>query len=327
MSVTRREFILGSAALAAGTAVTAPFLLPKFHSDQRLKRSRVAILHVQQYSQQLDRILAAGLRLFPINVTGKTVVLKPNLVDYIPGNAINTHPLLVLAAAESFRRMGAKSIVVAEGPGHQRDTQLVLGQSGYRECLRDERIRFVDLNRDQLIRTPLRASYTGMKDLWLPRTILEADFLVSMPKIKAHHWSGVTLSMKNMFGIVPGSRYGWPKNILHWKGIQESILDLCATVRIHFVIADGIAAMEGNGPLNGTTRPLGTVVLADDPVAADATCAQLMGFHPGRIIHIREGSRFLGNASPSLLDQVGETVNAPEMPFQVVPEFRHLYAR
>jgi uncharacterized protein (DUF362 family) len=327
MSVTRREFILGSAALAAGTAVTAPFLLPKFHSDQRLKRSRVAILHVQQYSQQLDRILAAGLRLFPFNVTGKSVVLKPNLVDYIPGNAINTHPLLVLAAAESFRRMGAKSIVVAEGPGHQRDTQLVLAQSGYKECLRDERIRFVDLNRDQLIRTPLRASYTGMKDLWLPRTILEADFLVSMPKIKAHHWSGVTLSMKNMFGIVPGSRYGWPKNILHWKGIHESILDVCATVPIHFVIADGIVAMEGNGPLNGNTCPLGTIVLADDPVAADATCARLMGFEPARIIHIREGSRFLGNASPTLLDQVGETVKAPEMPFQVVPEFRHLYAR
>jgi uncharacterized protein (DUF362 family) len=327
MSVTRREFILGSAALAAGTAVTAPFLLPKFHSDQRLKRSRVAILHVPQYSQQLDRILAAGLRLFPFNVTGKSVVLKPNLVDYIPGNAINTHPLLVLAAAESFRRMGAKSIVVAEGPGHQRDTQLVLAQSGYKECLRDERIRFVDLNRDQLIRTPLRASYTGMKDLWLPRTILEADFLVSMPKIKAHHWSGVTLSMKNMFGIVPGSRYGWPKNILHWKGIHESILDVCATVPIHFVIADGIVAMEGNGPLNGNTCPLGTIVLADDPVAADATCARLMGFEPARIIHIREGSRFLGNASPTLLDQVGETVKAPEMPFQVVPEFRHLYAR
>ena len=291
MSLTRRDFLIGSAALAAGTAVTTPFLLPKYHSDQRPKRSRVAILHAQQYSQQLDQILAAGLRLFPINVRGKTVVLKPNLVDYIPGNAINTHPLLVLAAAESFRRLGAKSVVVAEGPGHQRDTQLVLSQSGYQQSLRDERIRFVDLNRDELIRTPLRASYTGMKDLWLPRTVLEADFLVSMPKIKTHHWSGVTLSMKNMFGVVPGARYGWPKNILHWKGIQESILDLCATVPIHFVIADGIVAMEGNGPLNGTPRPLGKIVLADDPVAADATCARLMGFEPDRIVHIREGSK------------------------------------
>ncbi len=108
MSVTRRELIIGSASLAAGSVVTTPFFLPKFHSDHRLKRSRVAVLNAHQYSQDLDQMLAAALRLFPINVRGKTVVLKPNLVDFIPGNAINTHPLLVLAAAESFRSMGAK---------------------------------------------------------------------------------------------------------------------------------------------------------------------------------------------------------------------------
>jgi len=119
----------------------------------------------------------------------------------------------------------------------------------------------------------------------------------------------------------------WPKNILHWKGIQESILDLCATVPVHFVIADGIVAMEGNGPLNGgTPRPLGSIVIADDPVAADATCARLMGFNPGRIVHIREGSRFLGNSSPALLDQGGEILAPPATPFQVVPEFQYLRA-
>ena len=86
------------------------------HSVRRTKRSRVAILHVEEYSQRIDQILASGLQLFRINVQGKTVVLKPNLVDYIPGNAVNTHPILVLAAAESFRRMGAKCVIVAEGP-------------------------------------------------------------------------------------------------------------------------------------------------------------------------------------------------------------------
>ncbi len=132
--------------------------------------------------------------------------------------------------------------------------------------------------------------------------------------------------MKNMFGIVPGARYGWPKNILHWKGIQESILDLCATVPIDFVIADGVMAMEGNGPLNGTPRPLATIVLADDPIAADATCARLMGFEPRRIAHIREGARFLGNTDPGRIVQVGETVTPPATPFRVVPEFANLYA-
>jgi uncharacterized protein (DUF362 family) len=326
LSITRRDFIIGSAALGAGASVSAPFFLPKYHVDRRSKRSRVAVLHAEHYSQQLDQVLREGLRLFPLDVRGKTVLLKPNLVDYIPGDAINTHPMLVLAAVEAFRRMGAKSVVVAEGPGHQRDTQLVLSQSGYQESLRYEKSRFVDLNRDELIRTPLRASYSGMKQLWLPRTVLAADFLVSMPKIKTHHWSGVTLAMKNMFGIVPGARYGWPKNILHWKGIQQSVLDVCATVPIHFVIADGITAMEGNGPLNGMSRPLGRIVLADDPVAADATCARLMGFDPERIVHIREGSRFLGNAEPAHIDQVGDSVGPQATPFRVVPEFQNLYA-
>jgi uncharacterized protein (DUF362 family) len=204
------------------------------------------------------------------------------------------------------------------------DTQLVLSQSGYEDSLRGEKIRFVDLNRDELVRTPLRVSYTGMKQLWLPRTVLEADFVVSMPKMKAHHWSGVTLSMKNMFGIVPGTRYGWPKNILHWAGIQQSILDICATVPVHFVIADGIVAMEGNGPLNGTPRHLGKIVLSNDSVAADATCARLMGLEPSRISHIREASRFLGNSSTVTIDQAGEALPAPVTPFQVVPDWAYL---
>jgi uncharacterized protein (DUF362 family) len=123
-------------------------------------------LHADQYSQKLDEIITAGLRVFPINVCGKKVVLNPNLVDYAAGDAINTNPVLVLAAAESFRRMGAQSVVVAEGPGHQRDTQLVLSQSGYQQSRRDEKIQFVDLNRDQLVRTRLRTSCRAQS--WKP---------------------------------------------------------------------------------------------------------------------------------------------------------------
>ena len=171
---------------------------------------------------------------------------------------------------------------------------------------------------------PERGQFILRTDLWLPRTVLEADFVVSMPKVKTHHWSGVTLSMKNMFGAVPGAKYGWPKNILHWKGIQESILDVCATVSVHFVIADAIVAMEGNGPLTGHPRPLNRIVLADDPVAADATCARLMGLDPTQITHIRIGAQFLGNASAEGIDQVAEVVCAPANPFEMVPEFQHL---
>jgi len=326
MVITRRHLLVGGAAVAAGVTVSAPFFRPRYRINRCPERSRVALLHVEDYSRPVEELLLSGLRLFSINVQNKTVLLKPNLVDYIPGNAINTHHRLVVAAAEAFRRLGARAVVVGEGPGHQRDTQLVLSQSSYEEELKLYKIPFVDLNRDELVRTRMGASYTDLNYLWLPKTMLQADFVVSMPKVKAHHWSGVTLSMKNMFGVVPGNKYGWPKNILHWKGIQQSILDVCATVPIHFVIADAVVAMEGNGPLNGSPRPLGTVVLADDPVAADATCARLMGFEPDRIPHIHEAARFLGNSSPALIDQAGEALRRPDVPFQVVPEFRHIWA-
>lgn len=324
MSVNRRELLIGTAAVAAGASVSLPFFTPHYHEVRRMRRSRVAILREENYSHRIGETLFAGLQLFSLDVRGKDVVLKPNLVDYIAGSAINTDPLLVAAAVECFRRLGAKQVVVAEGPGHQRDTQLVLSQSGYAPILRDNRIRFIDLNRDELVRVDLRASYSGMKRLWLPKTVVQADFLVSMPKVKTHHWSGVTLSMKNMFGVVPGSRYGWPKNVLHWNGIQQSILDICATVPVHFVIADAIMAMEGNGPLNGTPRSLGSIVLADDAVAADAVCARLMGMEPSRIVHIHEASKFLGNSCAKLIDQAGEAVRFPGVPFQVVPEFEFL---
>src|SRR5579863_8359865 len=104
MIPSRRSFLVGSAALAAGASVSVPFFLPKYHAVWLAKRSRVAILNVEQNSQRIDEVLASGLRLFRMYIQGKTVVLKPNLVDYTPGNAINTHPTLVLAAAASFRR-------------------------------------------------------------------------------------------------------------------------------------------------------------------------------------------------------------------------------
>jgi uncharacterized protein (DUF362 family) len=129
------------------------------------------------------------------------------------------------------------------------------------------------------------------------------------------------------FDLIPGMKYGWPKNVLHWSGIHESILDICATVPIHFVIADGITAMEGNGPLQGNARQLGKIVLADDPVAADATCARLMGFDPLQVRHLSEGGQFLGNLHEDRITMLGEEVIVPTRPFSVLADFQYLLVR
>ncbi|HET9219776.1 MAG TPA: DUF362 domain-containing protein [Terriglobia bacterium] len=294
--MNRRDWLSISAAVGGGALVWSQ-RQRKFEEDLRPLRSRVAVLRADAYSENLDQLLFDGIRLFNLGLRGRSVLLKPNLVEYIPGKPVNTDPRLVGAAAEAFLRLGAASVVVAEGPGHHRDTDLVVHETSLVDQLSQRKIPFVDLNRDELIKTKLRANYSGLGHLWLPRTVLASDFIVSMPKVKTHHWTGVTLSMKNMFGIVPGCRYGWPKNVLHWAGIHESILDVCATVRPHFVIADGIIAMEGDGPLNGTPKALNTILLADDPVTADSALAQLLGFNPWSIQHIREASQFIGNLS------------------------------
>jgi uncharacterized protein (DUF362 family) len=286
----------------------------------------VAILNTAEYSEKTEALLMDGLRLFRFNVLGKTVLLKPNLVEDLPG-PVNTNANIIGAAARCFLRLGAARVAIGEGPGHQRDTELVVHAAGLKPHLADRQIEFVDLNRDELARVKLKANYSGLGELWLPRTVLDSDFVVSMPKVKTHHWAGVTLSLKNMFGVVPGMKYGWPKNLLHWHGIHESILDICATVPIHFVIADGIAAMEGNGPLQGIARELGRIVLADDPVAADATCARLMGFDPLRVQHLSEGGRFLGNLRADRITMLAERIEGPIRPFAVLPEFRYLLAR
>jgi len=301
--MNRRDWLVASAAVT-GSAVTMRFQKRKYVRGLRPKRSRIAILRADQYSDKLDELVYDGLLLFNLDIRGKSVLLKPNLVEYIPGKPVNTDAYLIGAAAEGFLRLGAASVTVAEGPGHHRDTDFLLYKTDLTDQLARRKIQFVDLNRDELIKTKLEASYSGLGHLWLPRTVLAADFIVSMPKVKTHHWARVTLSMKNMFGLVPGSRYGWPKNILHWAGIHESILDICATVRPRFVIADGIVAMDGDGPLNGAPRHLKTILLADDPVAADSTLARLMGFRPEGVMHLREAGRFIGNLLPSAISQL-----------------------
>lgn len=323
----RRRAIASAAGLAVGGIATARMLPEEmFLHDRRLARSRVAIVSAAEYTHGLIDMLVQAIRLFRLDLRSKSVLLKPNLVEHIPGIEVNTSPALVASAVEAFLRMGAKRVIVGEGPGHQRDTYLVLAQSGLDALLRMQHIVFVDLNRDELIKVPTRATYTGLGHLWLPKTVLASDFVVSMPKVKTHHWAGVTLSLKNMFGIVPGTRYGWPKNVLHWRGIHRSILDICATAPIHFVIADGVIAMEGNGPLQGAARHLGKIVLADDPVAADFVCARLMGFDPRRIWHLERASRFLGNGAPSRIDLLAEGLPRRVVPFGVLPAFTYLQA-
>jgi len=310
----RRAFLRGAVAggavaVAGGVGLRTLLREPPPWDEAAFRppgKARVAVLTASGYDDRLETIVLDGLRAIGADVRGANVLLKPNLVEFDPLTSINTEPRLITAAVLAFRRLGAASVLVGEGPGHRRDVQDVVTRSGLADALRGVDAPFVDLNAAPIRRVTLRSHYTDLRELWLPIPVLDADVVVSMPKMKTHHWAGVTLSLKNLFGTLPGRVYGWPKNILHWAGIEPSILDIAGAVRPSYAIVDGIVGMEGNGPISGEPVESGVLVFADDPVAADAIGASLMGFDPERIAYISEAGRFLGQTDRSRIEQRGE---------------------
>ena len=143
-----------------------------------------------------------------------------------------------------------------------------------------------------------------------------------MPKMKTHHWTGATLSMKNLFGVVPGGVYGWPKNVLHWAGIHECIADLHALFPRQFAIVDGIVGMEGNGPIQGTPKlpacwwPEAIRLQSTRPAAASCRSIRsrsaTFGWPPraGPESHVLERN----------IRQIGEPVAAVATPFELPPD-------
>jgi uncharacterized protein (DUF362 family) len=319
VKLSRRAFLAGLPLAAAVSACRRPYRKEDFVLPVR---SPVALLAAGGYDVDFADIIGRGLMLFDLPVRGRRVFLKPNLVEYEAGTVINTHPRVVAGAVEAFLRSGAREVVVGEGPGHRRDIEYLLTATGMSDVLADLPVRFVDLNHDDVARVPLTSRFTGLTALSLPVELLESDVIVSMPKLKTHHWAGLTASMKNFFGVVPGAVYGWPKNVLHVKGIPNSIVDLNATIRPHFTIVDGVTAMEGDGPIMGRPRELGMLAMGTDLVAVDATCARVIGLDPWKIPYLRTASAFLGNVDSRRIVSVGESPSRYATQFDIVEHFK-----
>jgi uncharacterized protein (DUF362 family) len=314
--LTRRHFLTGSAGLlAASCGIQQRPIVP----------SQVSIVKAPAYDQTLydtvRRLIAAHLP----NLRGKRILLKPNLVEFEPDSCINTHPILVHAAYEAFRAQGAAVITIAEGPGHRRNTLDLADAAGYFHTVPGFEDHFVDLNLDEVTRVRPQRQFSRIKKLYLPNSVLSADLLVSMPKMKTHHWAGATLSMKNLFGTVPSGIYGWPKNVLHWAGIDESIADLHAAYPRQFALVDGIIGMEGNGPIQGTPKHAGVLVAGSDTAAVDATCCRIMRIDALQIQYLRLAAGHPGvHITERNVQQIGESIESVATPFELIPQFQRL---
>jgi uncharacterized protein (DUF362 family) len=318
--LTRRQALGLGGTLALGWGLAGAAVWWRRH--ERGCRADVFIGKAASYDADLVALVVAGLREVGVaraRIRGKRILLKPNLVETAVGVAhINTHPALVVAAAEAFRRLDAADVLVAEGQGHRRDSWLVLDESGMGRALAEAGLRFVDLNHDDVTPVANRGRWTELEHLYMPKTLESADLIVSMPKLKTHHWAGVTCAMKNLFGVMPGVVYGWPKNVLHWSGIPNSILDINATVRPSLAIVDGIVGMEGDGPIMGAAKHVGAVVVGTNLTAVDATCVRLMGLDPPAIDYLAQASGRLGPIHERNIRQRGAPIEALRTRFEVL---------
>lgn len=312
---TRRAVIAAGAATALG-AVGCNRWFPG-----SAPKPRVTIAKAAAYDDSVYDIVRRVLAEQRVDAKGKNIVLKPNLVEFSPDTPINTHPVFVHAVREAFLALGAASVRIAEGPGHRRDALDLADAAGYFRAISGFEDLFRDLNLEAVERIPLRNPFSRLKELYVPKVLLGADLVVSVAKLKTHHWVGATLTMKNFFGTVPGNVYGWPKNILHWSGIDECIADLHNVYPRTFGIVDGIEGMEGNGPIQGTPKFAGVVVAGSSLPAVDATCARIMGIDPDRFVYLQLATR-RGQLLPENIQQTGEPIAAVQTDFELYGDFK-----
>ncbi len=309
--MTRREFFFGSLTLAAGCSRRPQSILPRHH---------VSIVRAGSYSVDLEAKIRRILIEHRVPIARKRVVLKPNLVEFNPAAPINTNPVFVAAAASAFAALGAASVQIAEGPGHRRMTLDMAEAAGYFENVSKFEDRFTDLNLDEVTKIRLRNPFSSLKELYLPHTVLGCDLLVSLPKMKTHHWAGATLAMKNLFGVVPGGVYGWPKNVLHWAGIHECIADLHNLFPRQFCLVDGIEGMEGNGPILGSTKKAGLIIGGTHPPSVDVTCCRIMQIDPTKV-------GYLNLVGQPAVQQIGETVTSVQTEFKLLTQLNQFRLR
>jgi uncharacterized protein (DUF362 family)/NAD-dependent dihydropyrimidine dehydrogenase PreA subunit len=247
-----------------------------------------------------DAVVGDLLDEFAPSLDGRTVLVKPNcLMAAEPEQAVTTHPSLVRSLVASLRRRGAK-VMVGDNPGAR-------GYGAGEHCFRATGLldaagdAFVDLGRNT-VRVGIRSEFVD--EVVVSRHVLDADFVISVPKLKTHCLTLLTGAVKNMYGILAGGE----KVKLHSlargrKDFAAALVDVYSLRPPDLALTDAVVAMEGNGPSHGSPRAVGRILASDDPVAADAAAARIMGVEPGRIDHLAiAAARGLGSLEKIVFD-------------------------
>ena len=251
--------------------------------------SRVALIkgddRYRNTTRALDMILGC---INPAEVHGKQVLIKPNLVSASNPLAV-THVDAVKAVADFIRRFDPAEIIIAEATADGSTTE------AYRRFGYDllEGIRLIDVNDDDYEMMGIRTLEGGEREVRISKTILDADFRISVARAKTHDHLFCTLTLKNMMGSVPHVDHVWihggeephspvEKAIKGNYILANNLVTVVEKVGVDLGMVDGLVGMEGDGPVNGTSIHLGVAAAGVDYVAVDAVVTSIMGFDPRR---------------------------------------------
>lgn len=231
----------------------------------------------------------------------KRIVIKPNLVS--PNNPVcATHVDTVKAVIDFLQKLSSDRITVAEGSST--NTRTAFKNYGYSAITKDYGIELVDLNEDESVEAKVYDRNFREVTIHLAKTMVNADYRVSLAIPKTHDCLIVTLSLKNM---VVGSAQQ-DKNTLHqgYPAMNLNMYQVIKRIPPSLAVIDGWVGMEGNGPVDGTPVEMGLAIASTDFVAADAIGASLMGFDPSEVGYMTYARGRLGEGDLSKIRVVGE---------------------
>ena len=288
------------------------------------------------------------------------VVIKPNIVachglgpetrdggahhPYIAGLVTDLRVVRALAVYLAEHKLGAR-ITIAEGSGEwlpversksaadgwSTDWGGAFGGLSYRKIVEEASRRYpnvrfdlVDLNFDEALDLPVSGKALARNNpdgiYSIPKTIQQCDRLISVAPLKTHAMTGVSLTMKNYFGIAPGAKYGFPKEGLHKLGQPAEVLvDLFSFHPADYAIAGGSWGVEGDGPHAPGARSVhhNVIVAGPNAVAVDAIAAEVMGFRPAELAYLQLAEkRGLGVADPDVIWTRGSDIDQARRPFR-----------
>lgn len=338
--LTRREFLETGLKTAAGIAAGSFASAASKHTPAEGK-AVVSIVKIKKdaigpaVEKAID--LLGGIK--DITRNKEKIMLKPNLVAPLPG--ATTRPEVIKTLAQLLKEAG-KEVVIGEGSAAAPPFNASGGEVfrtakpetleaiqkatcdtlGYTDLASSLGIPLVNLHTGDLVKVKVPDAF-AFSELSLHHALTEIDLLCSVPIMKTHQLAQVTLGMKNLIGLYPGTVYNSVRWLMHNRasevepsGTAVAIIDMVRANKLGLVVIDASTAMEGNGPTEGSPVKMGLIIAGTNPLATDMIAASAMGFKPEEIPTFLWANK--AGLTPSRLDEIevrGETVEQVKRPF------------